>query len=249
MSGCGHDGRGRARDGCVAAADGRRSPCVHAMCAIDGVWRRPANAARSSSRRRAASARPSAGMCVMGASENEEYGARLRTRSERAGSQPPSRPANARARTLRYARYKFGGKTVVPTERGLPPRTCSNCIHTELPVVRSVVLVSGSQSPFCFIACESCVSGVCVRVSAVSDDAPAPRLRLFRSQRRAANVSARVLSTVFFFKIILFRQFFLPPLLHHQDIIFSSIALFFGSRRISFKRLYIFFHLPTCCNF
>jgi len=45
--------------------------------------------------------------------------------------------------------------------------------------VRSVVLVSGSQSPFCFIACESCVCGVCVRVSAVSDDAPAPRLHYF----------------------------------------------------------------------
>lgn len=179
----------------------------------------------------------------MGASENEEYDARLRARSERAGSQPPSRPANARARTLRYTRYKFGGKTVVPTERGLPPRTCSNCIHTELPVARSVVLVSGSQSPFCFIACESCLSGVCVRVSAVSDDAPAPRLHLFRSQRRAANVSARVLSTVFFLNDFISSKFFLPPFPHHQDMIFSSIALFFGSRRISFKRLSNFFFI------
>lgn len=95
--------RGRVRDGCVAA-DGRRSPCVRST-GFGGaprtlLARLPVGEPRPP-------VRPL--VRVMGASENEEYNARLRTRSERAGIQPPSRPVNALARTLRYTRYKFGG--------------------------------------------------------------------------------------------------------------------------------------------
>ncbi|KAF0766319.1 Uncharacterized protein FWK35_00005329 [Aphis craccivora] len=69
----------------------RRRRTTVTVCAIDGVWRRPANAARSSSRRRAASARPSTSVCD--GCERERGIRRAFACAERASRQPATQPA------------------------------------------------------------------------------------------------------------------------------------------------------------